>query len=319
MPVMTQPGIALTGHTVREAVSRADVHAEAVAAVAKNFPVAAATTIMDLSVEAEAFGAPVRFADDEVPTVLFRVVQDEASVRALRVPDARAGRLGQRREAVRLSRAHVADRPLVAGCIGPISLAARLFDVSEAMMALYDQPEVMLDLLEKSTALLTECCRDFKSAGADAVLMAEPVAGMLSPDQCEMFSSDFVRRIVRELQDDNFLVILHNCGETDSLVGSMVGTGAGGLHFGNRCTITEALQMIPEDVLVFGNIDPAGTLKMGSPELVRRQTLALLESVRRHRNFILSSGCDIPPGTPPANLDAFFGALAEFNSHGSPD
>ncbi len=164
VPVMTQPGISLTGHTVREAVSSAEAHAAAVAAVAEHYPVAAATTIMDLSVEAEAFGAPVRFADDDVPTVIGRVVQDEASVRALRVPDPRRGRLASRLEAVRLSRSRVTDRPLLAGCIGPISLAARLFDVSEAMMALYDQPDVMLDLLEKSTTLLMKCCRDFKLA-----------------------------------------------------------------------------------------------------------------------------------------------------------
>lgn len=51
----------------------------------------------------------------------------------------------------------------------------------------------------------------------------------------EESSSVFVKRIVDAAQDEGFLVILHNCGDTDTLASSMQGTGAGGLHFGNRC------------------------------------------------------------------------------------
>ena len=314
VPVLTQPGIAILGRTVREAVTRADVHTNAVAATVRRFPVSAATTIMDLSVEAEAFGAPVRFTDHEVPTVMSRVVRDKESVHALNIPEPGKGRMGARLEAVRMTLKAVIDRPVFAGCIGPFSLAARLFDVSEVMMALYDQPEVILALLEKSTALLTRCCKDFKFAGAHGVLIAEPVAGMLSPEHCEEFSSKFVKRIVDAVQDDSFLVILHNCGDTDRLVTSMVGTGAAGLHFGNRCTMTDALKQIPPDILVFGNLDPVGTLKMGTPETVRRKTDALLAATKPYANFILSSGCDVPRGTPFENLDAFFDALKRFNA-----
>ena len=39
----------------------------------------------------------------------------------------------------------------------------------------------------------------------------------------------------------------------------------------------------------------------------------LLEATRPYKNFIVSSGCDIPPGAPLANLNAFYRAVAEFN------
>ena len=70
IPVMTHPGIALRGNTVLATVTNPRLHFEAVQAVAQTYPTGASTMIMDLSVEAQAFGAEVRFGDNEVPSVV---------------------------------------------------------------------------------------------------------------------------------------------------------------------------------------------------------------------------------------------------------
>ena len=313
MPIMTHPGITLTGHTVLEAVTNAEYHFEAVKAVAERYPTAAATMIMDLSVEAEAFGAEIRFDEQEVPSIVSRTVHSADSVSRIAVPDLRHGRLSDRLDALQLASRHLSDRPIFAECIGPFSLAGRLYGVSETMTTILDEPDTILMLLRKCTQFLIACCRAFKSADANGVIIAEPVAGMLPPELCTEFSSSFVQEIVREVQDRQFLVILHNCGETDQLVPSMLETGAACLHFGNRCTITDALASIPSNVLVMGNLDPVGVLKMASPADVRKETSLLLDRTARYRNFLLSSGCDVAPDTPVANIDAFFSAVHEFN------
>ena len=61
-----------------------------------------------------------------------------------------------------------------------------------------------------------------------------------------------------------------------------------------------------------GNIDPAGILRNGTPEIIRNETRALMERCCKYPNFAIASGCDIPPATPPENLDAFFQAVEEF-------
>jgi uroporphyrinogen decarboxylase len=40
----------------------------------------------------------------------------------------------------------------------------------------------------------------------------------------------------------------------------------------------------------------------------------LLEEMRDFPNFVLSSGCDVPPLTPLKNIDAFFRTLSEHNT-----
>ncbi len=314
VPVMTHPGIVLRGNTVLATVTNPRFHFEAVQAVAHQYLTGASTMIMDLSVEAEAFGAKIRFADDEVPSVMERCVQDAESIEHLAIPGLHQARAGQWIEASRLASAAISDRPVLAGCIGPFSLAARLYDVTEVLTAILIEPDSILALLEKCTQFLISYVKAFKAAGANGILIAEPVAGVLSVDLCSQFSSDFVKRIVDATQDENFLVVLHNCGDTNTLVQSMHSTGAGGLHLGNRCDILKALGQLPVDTLVFGNLDPVGVFKSGSPEFVRSEALRLLQATKDFPNFVLSSGCDVPPNVPLENIDAFFTALSDFNA-----
>ena len=75
----------------------------------------------------------------------------------------------------------------------------------------------------------------------------------------------------------------------------------------------EALKEVPADALAMGNRDPVSLFKMSSPEEMKKATLQLLEATAAYPNFVLSSGCDIPPYTPLANINAFYTALEEFN------
>ena len=313
IPIMTHPGITLTGHSVLDAVTRSEHHFEAVKALADRYPTAASTMIMDLSVEAEAFGARIRYEEQEVPSVVSRIVTNSNEIDHLDIPTMSHGRLPQRIAATEEAARSISDRPVFAECIGPFSLAARLFDVSETMTAILLEPDSILRLTGTCTQFLISYCEHFKSAGADGVIIAEPVAGMLSPELCSQFSSTFIGEIVTAVQDSRFKVVLHNCGETDTLLLSMYETGAAALHFGNKCNLPEALKQLPQDLLVLGNLDPVGVLKMGRPDDVRNETARLLERTARHKNFVLSSGCDVPPSTSLENIDAFFEALDYFN------
>ena len=313
LPLLSFPSIQLLGLTVKELISDGDAQARGMYAIAKRCDAAAAVSMMDLSVEAECFGAQIMTFDHEVPTVTGMLVAAEEDADALVVPKVGDGRTGIYVDAVARVSKLITDRPVFAGIIGPYSLASRLMDVSEAMINCYVAPDMVHKTLEKSTAFLIEYAKAYKTAGANGVVIAEPAAGLLSPELCQEFSSDYVKRIVDAVQDDEFIVIYHNCGNAiKRLVPQILSTGSAAYHFGNAVPMLQMLEQMPPDVLTMGNVDPAGTLRNGTPEKVRRDTLAVLEACSGYPNFLLSSGCDIPPATPWENLDAFFAASAEF-------
>ncbi len=313
IPVMTHPGIELIGKTVRDAVTDGNVHFEAIKALYERYPSAASCVIMDLTVEAEAFGAEIVFPENEVPSVIGRLLTDEAAIETLAVPSLDKGRVPEYIKANRLAAEHLTDRPVLAGCIGPYSLAGRLYDMSEIMMLIYINPDAAKILLSKCSQFITNYCLALKEAGANGVVMAEPAAGLLSNEDCQQFSSEFVKDIIEQVQDDHFAVILHNCGNTGNCTPAMVYTGAMAYHFGNKIDMVEAIKGVPADTLAMGNLDPVSLFKMGTPETMRKETLALLEATKDFPNFVISSGCDTPPETPFENIDAFYAAINEFN------
>ena len=310
---MTHPGIEMCGYTVRQAVTDGTVHAEAVMKLNDRFPADATTAIMDLTVEAEAFGAQVVFEENSIPTVIGRLVSDYESVSALEVPTLDSGRVREYLKADALIAKNITDKPVYAGCVGPFSLAGRLFDLSEMMMAMYIETETVSLLLEKCTAFLVEYVKAIKATGVDGVFVAEPAAGLTSGEDCSAFSSIYVKRMVEAVQDESFTLILHNCGNTGHCTSAMVETGARGLHFGNKADMVAALESCPQDRLVMGNIDPVGMMKMSSPSELKNAVRELLVRTSEYPNFILSTGCDVPPGVPVDNIRAFYEAVNEYN------
>ena len=313
MPVLSFPGASLLGINVKELIFSAENQANAMAAVAARTDAAASVSLMDLSIEAECFGAPIHISEDEVPTVTGCVVSTPEDAEALKVPEVGAGRTNIYIDAIRLAVQKITDRPVFAGVIGPFSLAGRLTDVTEAMIYCYEEPEMMHTVLEKATAFLIEYIKAYKAAGANGIVMAEPLAGLLSPDLAQEFSAQYVKKINEAVQSDDFIVIYHNCGNTAILtIDSILSTGADAYHFGNAIDMAEMLEHIPEGTVAMGNVDPAGVLRNGTPETVKKATADIMSACCPHKNFVISSGCDIPPATPWENIDAFFQAVKDF-------
>ena len=313
IPVMTHPGIEQNGKSVRQAVCDGNIHYEAVMTLTKQYPSVAACTIMDLTTEAETFGAEIAFSDEAVPAVASRLLPDVKSIYDLQIPSLSSGRISQYLKANLLAARHIDDRPLFAGCIGPFSLAGRLYDMSDIMVLIYENPDAAHTLLNKCTQFIMKYCEALKLTGATGVLMAEPAAGLLSNDDCMTFSSQYVKRIVDHVQDDTFIVILHNCGNQGQCTRAMVATGAAAYHFGNKCQMEKVIRDVPPTALAMGNLDPVSLFKDSTPEQMRQATFDLLEKMRTYPNFVLSSGCDTPPHTPIENIDAFFKALEDWN------
>lgn len=313
LPVLSFPCTQLMGITVRELVSDSDAQAKGMAAVAQRCPTAAAVSMMDLSVEAECFGAQIRFTDDEVPTVVGAVVHDPDEAEALQVPAVGTGRTGIYVEAIGKTKQLITDRPVLAGVIGPFSLAGRLIDMTEIMINCYEEPEMVHATLDKAAQFITDYINEYKKVGADGVVMAEPAAGLLSPGICEEFSTPYVKRIIEAVQTDDFIVVYHNCGNSvTQMPDQIVATGAAAYHFGNAIDLAEMLDKMPDDQLVMGNVDPVGAFFNGTPASVREDTLKVMKACSGHKNFLISSGCDIPPKSPWENIDAFFAAVEEF-------
>jgi uroporphyrinogen decarboxylase len=313
LPILSFPSVQLLDVSVRELVVSSDLQAKGMKLVADRVPSAAAVSMMDLSVEAEAFGSKIVFSDDEVPTVLGSIVSDEDKANDLAIPQVGDARTGIYVDTVAKAVEMITDRPVFAGVIGPFSLAGRLMGVTDAMFFCYDEPDMVHTILEKVSQFTISYCNAFKAVGANGVMMAEPLGGLLSPSMAEEFSHTYVRKIIEAVQTDEFAVVYHNCGDNVPLMKEGIyNLGAMGYHFGDAINLADMFTGAPSDVLIMGNVSPSAQFRNGTPESIREATQKVMDACSANANFVISSGCDIPPQCSWDNIDSFFAAAADF-------
>ena len=307
MPLLSYPAVQQLFITVDKLVNSSSEMALGVRLMADRYDMPFATTYMDLSVEAEAFGAQCVYHPMSIPTITGQLVSTQEEADALQIPELGAGRTGKVLRALGKSLTLVTDRPVFANCTGPFSMAGRLMDVNEILLMTYEEPELVHSVLEKCTQFLLKYIKAMKLMGANGVIMAEPLAGLMSAGPMQEFSTNYVRRIVDELQDNEFVFCYHNCSNAiEKKVDAVVATGARMFHFGDKADMWKLLNTLPRDVIVMGNVSPSAVFMCDSTDKMAIDTQTLLRKCMVFENFMISSGCDIPADTPLENIDKFF-------------
>lgn len=108
-------------------------------------------------------------------------------------------------------------------------------------------------------------------------------------------------------------MVYHNCGNTAvKTIDTIVTNGCLMYHFGNAINMAEMMSHVPENLIAMGNVDPAGEFRNGTAESVYNRTKEVMDECCKYKNFVISSGCDIPPMSPWENINAFFQAVEDF-------
>lgn len=312
IPILSFPSVQLLGISVNDLISSSDSQVRGMKAIAERCNIGASLNMMDLSVEAEAFGAKIRFYNDDIPTVEKGIIGDISDAETINVPQEITGRASIYVEGIKKAKKEITHIPVFCGVIGPYSLAGRLFDMTELMIECYGSPDEVKTLLAKAEEYIILYIKTLKAAGADGVIMAEPAAGLLSPSLNAEFSVPFVKRIFEEVNSEDFVICYHNCGDA---VGDMTNElsllGADIYHFGNAVNLKDIIPLMPENSVIMGNIDPV-LFRNGTPESIRASLQKVFDECGSYKNFMLSSGCDIPAMAKWENIDAYFNKIKEF-------
>lgn len=308
VPLMGFPGVQLTGYSVRQILFNSGAQVQTARALYERFRPDAMFQVMDLSVEASALGLPVRYPLHESPSVERHPVKSTRDLKQFEGIDIlKDGRVMAFVDAMRGMKRAI-DAPCGGYIIGPFTLAGRLMGESEAAMCAIDEPSSLEQVLEFATERILQYGKALVDAGADMIAVLEPTGVILSPPQFRQFSGKYIRRIFSELDT---IGILHICGDSTHIIPDMCDTGAQGLSLDSDVDLPSAMKMLPGYVVMIGNLDPVAVIAHSTPEHIRTATSELIDSMSRYPNFIVSSGCDLPPETPMDNINAMIDACRE--------
>ena len=267
----------------------------------------AAILFSDILMLPWALGHGLRFAEGEGPVL--PPVRQPADVDALdrgRLQGAIAPIL----ETVRRVRAGLdGNTALIGFAGGPFTVACYMVegagskDFAATRRMAYGDPDLFGQLMR----VLTEATIDYLmaqvAAGAEAVMLFDSWAGVLSPALFRAHVTNPARRIIGALRARHpDLPIIG----FPRLAGTMLAdyalmTGASGVGMDTATDPARAQWLVPARTALQGNLDPMALLAGG--RAVRDETAAILLAMRG-RPFIFNLGHGIVPQTPPEHVGA---------------
>ena len=208
------------------------------------------------------------------------------------------GYIPQLIKAVEILKKEVGDEvPIVAGIIGPFTIAGALLDSVPLLKATFKAPQKIRPFLDVGEKAGTALAKALIEAGADIISCEDMTASpeLIHPKTYKEFELEYQRRQFEAIPVPK---ILHICGNVDTIVEWMGQTGANILSLEPKANAKLAREKCGPDAILMGGVDTATTLFMKDADTVRQgceETVA--DGIQ-----ILAPGCAVAPGTPMENL-----------------
>ena len=308
-PLIGFPGRKLTKTTIKENLQNADVQLNTLLAIEKEFSPDIIFVFMDLSVEAQAIGLKVDFPEDDSPNVIEHPVHNEDMLRKYEKLNFNeifeTSRMRLFTDVVRNFKKQ-SSTELSAYVIGPFSFAGLMMDATSLMLAVITEPDFVSRTLNFTTNIVTEYAKRLTAAGADYITILEPTAVMLSPTQFDEIVAPQISAVTNNITVPS---VLHICGDTTHLFEGMSKLDSVfGLSLDSDIDLRDAYEKTQK--VVIGNINPVMVAR-ACKEHILTEINARVEKMSGISNFILSTGCDLPPETPLENITLFRKAYSE--------
>jgi uroporphyrinogen decarboxylase len=270
----------------------------------------AAILFSDILMLPWALGHGLEFKEGEGPVL--PKLRDEAGVSALD-PDRVADRVAPIMQTVRLVRAGLAaegfdDTTLIGFAGAPFTVACYMVegggskDFAAVRGMAYAQPALFQQLMDVLTEASIAYLSAQVTAGAEALMLFDSWAGVLSPSLFRAHCVAPAARIVSALRQKHPDVpIIGFPRLAGVMTRGYAATGVNGIGVDTGSDIKAVAAMLPDSVAVQGNLDPLAVVAGG--RAMAQETAAIL-SAMRGRPFIFNLGHGIVPQTSPEHVAA---------------
>ena len=270
---------------------------------AEDFGMDQVSCISDPYRETQGFGSEITYVENGVPRCTEPLAETK-DMSALERPDpVSSERMRDRLDAARLFDQKAGGRYSILGWIeGPAAEAADLRGTTNFLMDMMQDEPFARDLMDRCIEVGIDFGTAQVEAGCDTIGIGDAIASQVSPRVYENLIQPREKRLVEAIQEAGGLVKLHICGDITHLLEGIAELGVDVLDVDHMVEIAHVREVVGEEVVITGNIDPAGGVQRGTPEGIRETMRGIYESVGNP--YMANAGCEIPSGTAGENLRA---------------
>jgi hypothetical protein len=195
---------------------------------------------------------------------------------------------------------------------GALAWCTAYFGMTNTMMMLIEQPDLIEHMIAKSLEQGIETLRRLAAIGVDGVYSWEALGTgeLISPAHYEKLCLPYRQALVEEARSLGLKTIVAFYGDVMDRLDLIAATGADALqaecamkgHTNNMYQIADA---IGDRMTLFANIDPFWCLEKATEEQLAIEIERQIGAGRKARGFVLSPASPITPGTPLARVRRF--------------
>lgn len=202
-------------------------------------------------------------------------------------------------------------------CAGPITTAIAVRPVDKVLRDMRKHPEELHRLLQACVNHSLQWIEMFyKETGSSAVGFADPVTttDIMGNEYFREFSKPYLKKLI-----DGIVKItgnkpsIHICGHTKKILEDLVEIGMVSFSIDNCESMKEAKDMIGTQVFLSGNVAPVDVMQKGTiDDVIHAVRTCLEEGADSPCGYMLTTGCQLPIGTPKENIDAYIYAARKY-------
>ncbi len=281
-----------------------------------NFHSDGAGVSMTLRGMAEAMGTKVKYFNHNIAQVQRNVISSLDEVDRLRHVDIdKDGRLPIILEGMRKVKEALGHVVPVSGTVtGPFTVAAMIVGTEKLLIGTRRQPEKVHQLLNIIVENNNRVIQRMIDMGV-GIGFADPVSSssLLRKEQYEEFSLPYFQKNVDFIHSQGRNCGLHICGGSKPFWEDIAHTGIGLFGLDNCEDMADAKEVLGPHMMIQGNVPPVEVMLQGTPRDVLRSARECIRKAHdsQHR-MILTSGCQMPVGTPKENMLALMDAARIF-------
>lgn len=302
-PIISGASRRLTGVNYKEWANDAQLCADALLKAREEFDLDCIVTLIDLSVECDAWGQELVYPENEAAhpnyeKCVVKEIEDYANIK--KVDYRTSKRMMMHIDTCRkLVEASKGEFPVVAFVFGPLGTLSMLRSQQEMYMDFYDDPEAVHEAAGEINETLKDYCRALMDTGVNGIMFDTLFASgsIMSKEMWDELEGDLVEELAEVVREKNGLVMIHNCGQKiyfDVQIERMQPAAISFLYPPDDCKdFKECKEKYGDATTLIGCVTPASAA-IGTDEGWDQECRDSIDAMAAGGGFILATGCEYP-------------------------
>jgi [methyl-Co(III) methanol-specific corrinoid protein]:coenzyme M methyltransferase len=270
----------------------------------------------DMATVAEAMGRGISLYDNVEGIIYPTVPSKWKDLDEIDIPDnyISQGRMPVVDKAFEILKNCAPDLAIGAWVLGPFTLAGQIMELDILLKGLKKKKDQIEAFLGQVTQVTIDLCKHYESLGVDFITVREMGSGtdLLSP---RMWKTLIQPNLTKVFDAISIPSVNHICGSTDMIIEMMHECGADAISVDQKNDVVETRKKLGNDILIFGNFDPYGTLT------TLEDASEVADVIKKCIDNGVDSvwpGCDIWPDVKKENMEAFVQTVKEYGVKPTP-